>query len=330
MPSSAAKSAGPPLAAASSSVVTDGFYIGLALMLNTLAPVMVKMTQNADGGYSYNKWCIYFFAELIKLIVAGSSCCLLRMDSSKESRDQLAMMQFDFKENLRYALPGFLFFAQNNLSFLALQHLSNSAFQLLLNTRIVAVAFLSVVMLRKRLNAIEWVAIVLCMVGATQYNLSSCSAEGDLKISSEGLLVMVVIICCAAAGNVYTQLVMQTKMGQPLMFQNAQLYLYGVVFNGVNWVNGSRVAPAFGEIGGAEVFSMFFYAVYGLSISVILKRFGAMTRTFINAAAIVLNAAIDVTFFGTTISILEATCFVVILIAILLHSNLARHYKPEP
>ena len=55
-----------------------------------------------------------------------------------------------------------------------------------------------------------------------------------------------------------------------------------------------------------------------------------MTRTFINAAAIVLNAAIDVTFFGTTISILEATCFVVILIAILLHSNLARHYKPEP
>jgi hypothetical protein len=62
-----------------------------------------------------------------------------------------------------------------------------------------------------------------------------------------------VIICCAATGNVYTQLVMQTKMGQPLMFQNAQLYLYGVVFNGVNWVNGSRVAPAFGEIGGAEV-----------------------------------------------------------------------------
>jgi len=63
---------------------------------------------------------------------------------------------------------------------------------------------------------------------------------------------------------------------------------------------------------------------------VLIKRFGAMTRTFINAAAIVLNAAIDVTFFGTTISILEATCFVVILIAILLHSNLARHYKPEP
>jgi hypothetical protein len=227
MPSSADKSAGPPLAAASSSAVTDGFYIGLALMLNTLAPVMVKMTQNADGGYSYNKARAHarervesraksrerralsrltgrppaaafllllrarggrrrrakpavvhlllrradqvgtsrFFlapggvpppppsaehsrhslarlgtrrracvlppppkivrrvccleprqfcnltgvglvvrarrARLCPQIVAGCSCCLLKMDSSKESRDQLAMMQFDFKENLR-------------------------------------------------------------------------------------------------------------------------------------------------------------------------------------------------------------------------------------
>ena len=37
-----------------------------------------------------------------------------------------------------------MFFAQNNLSFLALQHMSNSAFQLLLNMRIVAVALLTV------------------------------------------------------------------------------------------------------------------------------------------------------------------------------------------
>jgi len=47
----------------------------------------------------------------------------------------------------RYAIPGFVFFAQNNLSFMALQHMSNSAFQLLLNMRIVAVALLTVIMI---------------------------------------------------------------------------------------------------------------------------------------------------------------------------------------
>ena len=79
---------------------------------------------------------------------------------------------------------------------------------------------------------------------------------------------------------------------------------------------------------GAQVMSMVFYALYGLSISIVLKRFGAMTRTFINAAAIVLNAALDVTFFGDSISVLEATCFAVILASIFLYSNLAKDYKP--
>ena len=45
-------------------------YLGAALVLNTLAPVMVKVTQNESGGYDYNKWCIYFFAELLKLVRA--------------------------------------------------------------------------------------------------------------------------------------------------------------------------------------------------------------------------------------------------------------------
>ena len=84
----------------------------------------------------------------------------------------------------------------------------------------------------------------------------------------------------------------------------------------------------FGEIGSVQLLSIAFFALYGLSISVVLKRFGAMARTFINAAAIVCNAALDITFFGDSISILEATCFLVILASIFLYSNLARDYKP--
>ena len=251
----------------------------------------------------------------------------IKMGDTKEARDQAAAMTFSWSENVRYAVPGFLFFVQNNLSFLALMHLSNSAFQLLLNTRIISIAMLGYLMLGKRLNAVEWVAVVLCTVGATQYNLSSCTT-GELNVSVEGLLIMLVIICSAAAGNVYTQLVMQKKMNQPLMFQNAQLYVYGIVFNGINWIFSARSEPAFGAVGAVQVLSMVFYALYGLSISIVLKRFGAMTRTFINAAAIVLNAALDVTFFGDSISVLEATCFAVILSAIFLYSNLAKDYKP--
>ena len=38
-------------------------------------------------------------------------------------------------------------------------------------------------------------------------------------------------------------------MNQPLMFQNAQLYVYGIVFNGINWIFSARSEPAFGAVG---------------------------------------------------------------------------------
>lgn len=65
------------------------------------------------------------------------------------------------------------------------------------------------------------------------------------------------------------------------------LYIWGIFFNGINWlISISRTGVAFGNVGFIQIFSMVFYAVYGLSISIILKRFGAITRTFINTAAI--------------------------------------------
>jgi len=97
------------------------------------------------------------------------------------------------RPSARYAIPGFVFFAQNNLSFIALQHMSNAAFQLLLNMRIVAVALLTVMVLGKQLNKIKWFAIVLLTNGAVQYQLSGCSENGGaLKTSAEGLMVMMV------------------------------------------------------------------------------------------------------------------------------------------
>jgi hypothetical protein len=117
-----------------------------------------------------------------------------------------------------------------------------------------------------------------------------------------------------------------------LMFQNAQLYAFGIIYNGLNWgmsvvgVTGNE--PVFGELGWRPVLAMVFYAVYGLTISFILKRFGALVRTFINAVAIVCNAAIDSVFFNSQVTVSDVTCFVVILSATVLYANLAQDYKP--
>ena len=241
-------------------------------------------------------------------------------------------MKVSKRDLMQYAIPGFVFFAQNNLSFIALQHMSNAAFQLLLNMRIVAVALLTVVVLRKPLNKVKWFAIILLTNGAVQYQLAGGCAEGDvLKTSAEGLVVMAVIILCAAGGNIVTQMVMQQSMDQPLMLQNSILYAWGVGLNGFNWWWSVEAGgqPWFGQFSGSAFFLCLFSAVYGLSISVILKRFGSLTRTFISTVAIVLNALLDTAFFGESLSVLEFTTFLTIFAAIFLFSILGEEWEKK-
>ena len=139
-----------------------------------------------------------------------------------------------------------------------------------------------------------------------QYQLSSCSA-GAMRISSFGVAVMLVIVGCAALGNIYTQKVMQKRMAQPLMQQNLLLYGWGIFFNGLNWAQSSVEKPLVGNLSFWPVASIAFNAVYGLSISVIIKQFGSVTRTFINTAAICFTAMLDVAVLGERLSLLEAT-----------------------
>jgi hypothetical protein len=55
----------------------DVGFLSLALCFNTLTAPAVKITQEADGSYAYNKYSIYFIAELIKLTVAGGTSVYL-------------------------------------------------------------------------------------------------------------------------------------------------------------------------------------------------------------------------------------------------------------
>merc|ERR1712182_104903 len=122
-------------------------------------------------------------------------------------------------------------------------------------------------------------------------------------------------------------------MEQPLALQNGLLYLWGIAFNGINWVNSAmgvygKPQAWLGNIGHVQVGSMVFFAVYGLSISVILKRFGAITRIIVGCLAIVCTSIIDFLFFHIRLTFLEMTCFATIFMAIGMYSIVAPEYAP--
>ena len=191
-----------------------------ALLFTTLAPVMMRYTQDELGGYSYNRSSVFFFSELLKLVLAWVWTLKLRQTDPAAGR-QMVLVQ---SELVRYVGPAFFFFAQNNLQFIALMYMSSSAFQLLVNCRIILVAVASAVVLKQYLNPIKWLAILLLTTGSVQYQVSGCADE-PMRVEPVGLLVVFLVACSAAGGNVVSELVMKDKMDQPLMFRTPPYYL---------------------------------------------------------------------------------------------------------
>eukprot|EP01043_Picozoa_sp_COSAG02_P093659 COSAG02_NODE_30158_length_556_cov_0.901532_1_plen_113_part_01 len=96
---------------------------------------------------------------------------LLSCSSPKPRVHSSEPLKPDLTDPVVTCTQAFFFFCQNNLSFIALMYLSNSAFQLLLNCRIVMVAISTILVLGKPINSVEWVAVILLTTGAVQYNL---------------------------------------------------------------------------------------------------------------------------------------------------------------
>eukprot|EP00756_Hemistasia_phaeocysticola_P048507 Hpha_TRINITY_DN22930_c0_g1::TRINITY_DN22930_c0_g1_i1::g.153958::m.153958/K15272/SLC35A1_2_3; solute carrier family 35 (UDP-sugar transporter), member A1/2/3 len=307
---------------------TELGYLVCGLGFSALTAPMIKFTQDEGGGYSYNKWCVFLFAEVLKLSASGC-WCLLKWYNDEEIRNKMVV---DRRDVVQYALPAFVFFLQNNLSFAALQHMSSAAFLLLLHLRIAAVGVMSLIVLGKPLNRLEWVGIFLLTNGAAQFLLAGTTRGGDATNPTAdltGLLIMACIIGCTGGGHIATQLVVQRKNDQPRVLQNTMLYAWGVVMNAINWaasvwgLHSSKPEPWLGDFNRMELLCVLFYAAYGMSFSSIMRRFGAVARTPISCGAILLAALIDHSYFRVSLSALQATSFITIFVSVFIYSILA-------
>lgn len=298
---------------ATSSVESTALCVA-ATVLTAASPLLKRISQDDNGNYNYNVNMVYLFAEIMKLVVAAM-CVAFKVGGTGNFREALCSAP----HQRRYCLTAFLFFVQNNMGFIVLQHFSAASFQLLMNLRIVAVGLFSIPLLGKVPTQMQWCIIMLLCTGGMQHYLS-IQEEAVAGTSIVGLGALLSVVATSALANVYNQFVLQAAPDQPLMLQNTFLYMYGVLFNALNWARSIYVGegaphPALGEISPAVILLVVFNAIYGLSISAVLKMLGAMVRSILGVLAIVVTAFGEYLFFGNYPGLFTDTTFIVIIVS---------------
>lgn len=137
-------------------------------------------------------------------------------------------------DNLKITVPSLIYVIQNNLLYVAMSNLDAATFQVTYQLKILTTALFSVVMLRKRLSAAQWVSLLILFVGVSAVQLQSQDTSKN-RVATEqhpAVGLFAVIMACLSSGfaGVYFEKLLKNTE-QSLMVRNIQLGKFKLFLN---------------------------------------------------------------------------------------------------
>ncbi|GAA5929360.1 hypothetical protein JCM3775_002320 [Rhodotorula graminis] len=233
----------------------------------------------------------------------------------------------------KLSIPACLYVIQNNLQFVAASNLDVPTFQVTYNLKILTTALFSVILLRRRLSAKKWFALLFLAAGVGVVQLQSSAAAGSSSSShgahemdkTKGLLAVFCACMTSGLAGVYFEMVLKGSKAD-LWIRNVQLSLFSllpavcaVFAPGLSLVGGpakpnpTAGQPVFANF-GAWAWAVVLIQVFGGLITALVIRYSDnIMKGFATSLAIVLSfcAGIILFDFRVTTSFLLGTSMVV-------------------
>ena len=279
-------------------------YVLAAIALMTVQPFAVAFTQNEEGGYDYIVLSVNLLSETTKLLV--SLGVYYRLSPAEYTHHLVTT-----RDVLQFAVPALLFALNNALLFTIVASIRPALFQLLSTTKTVFTAILFRLVLRRQLTITQQAAVVILASGAAVSRLnSSCDREDDIGsgsgeddqplIRGEWVGVLLTLVTCISSsfgGVINEALLKKDGAIHSLFLQNALLYAWGVLINGVALGVRSHDSVAtigfFGGYAPPVALLILTNAVTGLSISAVLKHCDNLVRVFASGGSMIASMAIE-------------------------------------
>ncbi|KAI9345059.1 nucleotide-sugar transporter-domain-containing protein [Pilaira anomala] len=147
-------------------------YLSLLILVvqnSALILVMRYTRANVEQDKLYLASTAVVMSEVIKT-VACLGLLYYSPDSRKRSIKRLgSLLQrellYNWRESIKLAFPAILYLIQNNLQYVAASNLDAATFQVTYQLKILTTAFFSVVILKRNLSKLKWMALGLLTVG---------------------------------------------------------------------------------------------------------------------------------------------------------------------
>ena len=333
-------------AAAQSQSVPTSRYFQLALLV-ALAVRNSAMTLTVHHSRAvlkepYSTMSTIMCAELLKLLV---SVVLVFRDRHYNLMASFARLQHITLGSAHMSVPAILYLAQNQLNYVALRVLPSAQYSMIQQLKLLTTAVFCVVLLQKKIQAFQWRALVLLLVGVilVQSSASSLHVSSNTLTAAKagwwssmlavpwtvytGLLAAALQTVLCGLSGAYTEWRLKGDRSVNLWEQNCQLALHSLLFGVIALVcseSDRSVVRQNGFLYGYSwwtILCILLNGLGGLLVSAILLYMDNIMKNFSGTAAILLTSYVSYFLFDEDIFSIDFMCGTSIIILAMLSYN---------
>ncbi|CAM6104617.1 unnamed protein product [Calypogeia fissa] len=286
-------------------VVSDCTLIGLQ-------PILVYMSK-VDGKFLFDPVSVNFLTELTK--VAFAVCMLLiavrkQHPGEKSLLSPVVILQAA-RANYLLAVPALLYAINNYLKFIMQLYFNPATVKMLSNLKVLMIAVLLKVVMRRRFSIMQWEALGLLLIGISVNQLHT-TATGTTSIAvpvaAIAYVYTLIFVTVPSLASVYNEYALKSQFDTSVHLQNLFLYGYGAFFNLCGIMiriiyNGSTNFNLFEGHSKATVFLILNNAAQGILSSFFFKYADTILKKYSSTVATIFTGLASAALFGHTLTI---------------------------
>jgi UDP-sugar transporter A1/2/3 len=316
--------------------------LGVLLVQNVASSILISRSRAVPAPERYVTSTVVLCTEVVKLV--GSVVAVIHASNLRT-----VYLFFTSWSNWRnsWALffPAVVYTCTNNLAYIALTYLPAQEFQLLTQGKTLATAVFAVTFLGTRLTRIQWMALLLLVMGVALAQMPSGPAAasgaaagagegGGMGEHAKGVVAVLTLCVLSGAAGIYQEKVLKQYIDLSINYLNAQLAIFSIVTNGVAiFLQDREVILEHGFFHGYNglVWSVVLVAsLGGIMVSLVIRHTSNLAKTYAVSFAILAVTFTQWLIDPTTAQITLSWCLaaMVVIISVLLFTDPAAQPPP--
>uniref|UniRef100_A0A0D9V917 CMP-sialic acid transporter 3 n=1 Tax=Leersia perrieri TaxID=77586 RepID=A0A0D9V917_9ORYZ len=305
-------------------------------VLAGLQPILVYMCK-VDGKFKFSPVSVNFLTEITKIIFAIIMLFIQSRRTKPGEKPFLTLSTFmqAARNNVLLAVPALFYAINNYMKFVMQLYFNPATVKMLGNLKVLVIAVLLKVIMRRRFSTIQWEALALLLIGISVNQLKSLpegSSALGLPVAAGAYLYTLFFVTVPALASVYNEKALKSQFDTSIYLQNLFLYGYGAIFNFLGLVITAIIQgpSSFNILEGHSKATMFLIcnnAAQGILSSFFFKYADTILKKYSSTIATIFTGVASAMLFGHTLTINFVLAISIVIIS--MHQYLSNQIKDE-